>query len=206
MQRRVAGRVWALVFALVLIAIVGVLGWYFLIYTRSPGYALNQFFDAAKSNDGERLERYIDRSGMLMMLLQQLGDPVQLLYPGYQRQDIGKVEKVQVGAVTVEGETAKATVTMEYISPQGRRYTMRPTYVLRKVEDRWRVSVQDTLCGSFNEFMIPPFREIADRQIRSMVAQNPAVLQMARMQLQSLRAEIDKYPQFRDFLRSLGLY
>ncbi len=206
MQRRVAGRVWALVFALVLIAIVGVLGWYFLIYTRSPGYALNQFFDAAKSNDSERLERYTDRSGMLMMLLQQMGDPVQLLYPGYQRQDIGKVEKVEVGAITVEGETAKATVTMEVASPQGQRRTMRPTYVLRKVEGHWKVNVQDTLCGSFNEFVPAAARQMAIRQLRSMVAQNPAMLPMARMQLQSLRAEIDKYPQFRDFLRSLGLY
>ncbi|GBC92347.1 hypothetical protein HRbin15_00815 [bacterium HR15] len=205
MLRRIAGRALGIVVALVLVAVAGVLLWYFLIYTKSPGYALNQFFDAAKANDAERVARYTDTSGPLLMLFRQFGDPVQVIYPGYGRQDMGKVDKVEVGPITVEGETAKASVTMEVVSPQGKRYTIRPTYVLRKTDEGWKVVVEATFAGSFNEFVPPAAQQMILQQIRRLLA-NPGVAQMAQMQLQGLRAEIDKYPQLRDFLKRAGLY
>ncbi|MCS7064918.1 MAG: nuclear transport factor 2 family protein [Fimbriimonadales bacterium] len=204
-MRRTSGRVLGILVALVLIAGAGVVAWYFLVYTKSPGYALNQFFAAAKANDTERVNRYTDRSGPLMILFQQLSDPVQAIYPGYGRQDMGKVEKVDIGTITVEGETAKAPVTMEVSTPQGQRITLRPTYVLRKTEEGWKVSVEATFAGSFNEFVPPAAQRAAIQQLRALLA-NPGVAQMARMQLQGLRAEIEKYPQLRDFLRRAGLY
>jgi len=204
-MRRSSGRVLGIVVALLLIVGAGVLGWYFLIYTRSPGYALNQFFAAAKANDTERVNRYVDRSGSLMIIFTQMGDPVQAIYPGYGRTDVGRVEKVEVGTVTVEGDTAKAPVTMEVVYPQGNRLTIRPTYVLRKTDEGWKVAVEPTFAGSFNEFVPPVAQQMALRQLRTMLA-NPSVAQMARMQLQGLKPEIDKYPQLRDFLRKAGLY
>ncbi len=204
-MRRLAGRVLGIIVALVLIVGVGVVAWYFLIYTKSPGYALNQFFAAAKANDIERVSRYTDKSGSLMLLMMQFGDPVQLLYPGYGRTDLGEVEKVEVNSMTVEGETAKAQVTMEVSTPQGERYTIRPTYVLRKTDEGWKVAVEATLAGSFNEFIPPAFQQMLLRQIRNLTS-NPMAAQAARMQLQGVRAEIEKYPQLRDFLRKAGLY
>ncbi len=204
-MRRLAGRVLGIIVALVLIVGVGVVAWYFLIYTKSPGYALNQFFAAAKANDIERVSRYTDKSGSLMLLMMQFGDPVQLLYPGYGRTDLGEVEKVEVNSMTVEGETAKAQVTMEISPPQGERYTIRPIYVLRKTDEGWKVAVEATLAGSFNEFIPPAFQQMLLRQIRNLTS-NPMAAQAARMQLQGVRAEIEKYPQLRDFLRKAGLY
>lgn len=204
-MRRTAGRVLGIIVALVLIVGAGVLAWYFLIYTKSPGYALNQFFAAAKANDAERINRYTDRSGPLMILLQQFGDPVQAIYPGYGRQDMGRVEKVEIATITVENDTAKAAVTMEVLSPQGQRLTIRPTYVLRKTDEGWKVSVEATLGGSFNEFVPPAAQQIIIQRIRTLLS-NPGIAQMARMQLQGVRAEIEKYPQLRDFLRKAGLY
>jgi ketosteroid isomerase-like protein len=204
-MRRLAGRVLGLIVALLLIAGAGVVAWYFLIYTKSPGYALNQFFAAAKANDAERVNRYTDKSGPLMLLLMQFGDPVQVLYPGYGRTDIGKVEKVELNSITVEGDTAKALVTMEISTPQGGRRTIRPTYVLRKTDEGWKVVVEATLAGSFNEFIPSAVQQMMIQQARRLLA-NPGVAQMAQMQLQGLRAEIEKYPQLRDFLRKIGLY
>jgi len=204
-MRRLAGRVLGIIVALVLIAGAGVLGWYFFVYTKSPGYALNQFFVAAKANDVERVSRYTDKSGALMLLMMQFGDPVQLIYPGYGRTDLGKVEKVEVSSITVEGETAKAQVTMEIVPSQGKRYTIRPIYVLRKTDEGWKVAVEATLAGSFNEFIPAALQQTLLRQIRNLTS-NPMAAQMARMQLQGVRAEIEKYPQLRDFLRKAGLY
>jgi len=203
--RRRAGRILGIVVALVLIVGAGVLAWYFLVYTKSPGYALNQFFAAAKANDTERVNRYTDTSGPLMVLVRQMGDPVQAIYPGYGRQDWGKVEKVEIVTITVEGETAKAPVTMEVVFPQGNRLTIRPTYVLRKTDEGWKVAVEATFAGSFNEFVPPLAQQKALQQIRTMLA-NPGVAQMARMQLQGLKTHIDKYPQLREFLKKAGLY
>jgi ketosteroid isomerase-like protein len=204
-MRRLAGRVLGLIVALLLIVGAGVVAWYFLIYTKSPDYALNQFFAAAKANDAERVNRYTDKSGPLMLLLTQFGDPVQVLYPGYGRTDIGKVEKVELNSITVEGDTAKALVTMEISTPQGGRRTIRPTYVLRKTDEGWKVAVEATLAGSFNEFIPSAVQQMMIQQARRYLA-NPGVAQMAQMQLQGLRAEIEKYPQLRDFLRKIGLY
>jgi ketosteroid isomerase-like protein len=203
-MRRLAGRVLGLIVALLLIVGAGVVAWYFLIYTKSPDYALNQFFAAAKANDAERVNRYTDKSGPLMLLLTQFGDPVQVLYPGYGRTDIGKVEKVELNSITVEGDTAKALVTMEISTPQGGRRTIRPTYVLRKTDEGWKVVVDATLAGSFNEFIPSAVQQMMIQQARRYLA-NPGVAQMAQMQLQGLRAEIEKYPQLRDFLRKIGL-
>jgi ketosteroid isomerase-like protein len=203
-MRRLAGRVLGLIVALLLIVGAGVVAWYFLIYTKSPDYALNQFFAAAKANDAERVNWYTDKSGPLMLLLTQFGDPVQVLYPGYGRTDIGKVEKVELNSITVEGDTAKALVTMEISTPQGGRRTIRPTYVLRKTDEGWKVVVDATLAGSFNEFIPSAVQQMMIQQARRYLA-NPGVAQMAQMQLQGLRAEIEKYPQLRDFLRKIGL-
>ncbi len=204
-MRRSAGRVLGILIVLVLIAGVGVLAWYFLVYTKSPAYALNQFFAAAKANDAERVSRYTDRSGGLMMLLMQFGDPVSVIYPGYGRPDLGKVEKVEVGTLAVEGEMAKASVTMEVVSPEGQRLTIRPTYVLRKTDEGWKVAVEATLAGSFNEFVPLQVQQRLIRQIRNLTA-NPLAAQQAQMMLQGLRAEIEKYPQLREFLKKTGLY
>jgi ketosteroid isomerase-like protein len=204
-MRRLAGRVLGVIVALLLIAGAGVVAWYFLVYTKSPGYALNQFFAAAKVNDTERVSRYTDKSGALMLLIMQFGDPVQVIYPGYGRTDVGKVVKVEVNSLTVEGETAKAQVTMEISTPQGERRTIRPIYVLRKTDEGWKVAVEATLAGSFNEFIPAAVQQMMLRQIRNMVS-NPLAAQAARMQLQGVRAEIEKYPQLRDFLRKAGLY
>ncbi|MEN3000441.1 MAG: hypothetical protein ABDI19_01210 [Armatimonadota bacterium] len=205
-MQRSAGRALGIILVLVLLIGAGVLGWYFLIYTKSPSYALNQFFAAAKANDTERVAKLTDASGSLMMLfMQAIGDPVTLIYPGYGRQDVGKVAKLEIGTMTVEGDTARAPVTMEVVTPQGNRYTIRPTYVLRKTDEGWKVAVEATFAGSFNEFVPPAVQQMVLRQIRGMLS-NPGIAQMARMQLQGLRAEIEKYPQLRDFLRRAGLY
>ena len=47
MRRRESGRIAGILALLVLLAGIGVGAWYFLIYTKSPQYALNQFFAAA---------------------------------------------------------------------------------------------------------------------------------------------------------------
>jgi len=195
----------------VLLAGIGAGAWYFLVYTKSPQYALNQFFAAAKANDTQKVEQYVDKSGGIVGLLSAAAtmnpnmagaDPVRAIYPGYIDASLGQTQKVQVDSVTVEGDRAKAQVTME-VAVDGKTETIKPTYVLVKTEDGWKVQVQDTMFGSFNQFVSPRAQRMMRAQLRA-IANSPAGA-MAKSQLQALRAEIDKYPDFAKLLREAGL-
>jgi hypothetical protein len=211
MRRRESGRIAGILALLVLLAGIGAGAWYFLVYTKSPQYALNQFFAAAKANDTQRVEQYVDKSGGIVNLLSAAAavnpnmagaDPVRAIYPGYVDASLGQTQKVQVDSVTVEGDRAKAQVTME-VAVDGKTETIKPTYVLVKTEDGWKVHVQDTMFGSFNQFVSPRAQRMMRAQLRA-IANSPAGA-MAKSQLQALRAEIDKYPDFAKLLREAGL-
>ena len=211
MRRRESGRIAGTLALLVLLAGIGAGAWYFLVYTKSPQYALNQFFAAAKANDTQKVEQYVDKSGGIVGLLSAAAtmnpnmagaDPVRAIYPGYIDASLGQTQKVQVDSVTVEGDRAKAQVTME-VAVDGKTETIKPTYVLVKTEDGWKVQVQDTMFGSFNQFVSPRAQRMMRAQLRA-IANSPAGA-MAKSQLQALRAEIDKYPDFAKLLREAGL-
>ena len=211
MRRRESGRIAGTLALLVLLAGIGAGAWYFLVYTKSPQYALNQFFAAAKANDTQRVEQYVDKSGGIVNLLSAAAavnpnmagaDPVRAIYPGYVDASLGQTQKVQVDSVTVEGDRAKAQVTME-VAVDGKTETIKPTYVLVKTEEGWKVHVQDTMFGSFNQFVSPRAQRMMRAQLRA-IANSPAGA-MAKSQLQALRAEIDKYPDFAKLLREAGL-
>ncbi|GIV11380.1 MAG: hypothetical protein KatS3mg020_0871 [Fimbriimonadales bacterium] len=210
MSKRESGRILGIVVFLLLLAGAGVGAWYFLVYTKSPQYALNQFFAAAKANDKDKIDHYTDKSGGIVAFLGAVAamapnlaglDPVRTIYPGYGGADLGQTQKVTVESVTVEGDTAKAQVTME-IARDGKTETIKPTYVLKKTDQGWKVSVQDTAFGSFNQFVPGALRQSTARMMRQ-ARSNPIAAQFLG-QLQNLRSEIDQYPQFRDFLRSAG--
>lgn len=211
MRRRQQARMLGVLAALLLVAVIGVGVWYFLVYTKSPRYALNQFFAAAKANDSERVGRFTDPSGPIIGLFtmastvmgNQSFDPVSPIFPGYKNADIGQTRSYEIKNITVEGETARAQVTLKVATPNG-EVTMNPTYVLRKVENQWKVAIEPTLAGSFNEFVPDAVRQQMIRQIRSVVG-NPMVRSMVAPQLNSMRSEIEKYPQLLDFLRRAGL-
>jgi hypothetical protein len=211
MRRRESGRIAGILALLVLLAGIGAGAWYFLVYTKSPQYALNQFFAAAKANDTQTVEQYVDKSGGIVGLLSAVAtmnpnmagaDPVRAIYPGYMDASLGQTQKVQVDSVTVEGDRAKAQVTME-VAVDGKTETIKPTYVLVKTEDGWKVQVQDTMFGSFNQFVSPRAQRMMRAQLRA-IANSPAGA-MAKSQLQALRAEIEKYPDFAKLLREVGL-
>jgi hypothetical protein len=211
MRRRESGRIAGILALLVLLAGIGAGAWYFLVYTKSPQYALNQFFAAAKANDTQKVEQYVDKSGGIVGLLSAAAtmnpnmagaDPVRAIYPGYIDASLGQTQKVQVDSVTVEGDRAEAQVTME-VAVDGKTETIKPTYVLVKTEDGWKVQVQDTMFGSFNQFVSPRAQRMMRGQLRA-IANSPAGA-MAKSQLQALRAEIDKYPDFAKLLREAGL-
>jgi hypothetical protein len=211
MRRRESGRIAGILALLVLLAGIGAGAWYFLVYTKSPQYALNQFFAAAKANNTEKVEQYVDKSGGIVGLLSAAAtmnpnmagaDPVRAIYPGYIDASLGQTQKVQVDSVTVEGDRAKAQVTME-VAVDGKTETIKPTYVLVKTEDGWKVQVQDTMFGSFNQFVSPRAQRMMRAQLRA-IANSPAGA-MAKSQLQALRAEIEKYPDFAKLLREAGL-
>jgi hypothetical protein len=211
MRRRESGRIAGILALLVLLAGIGAGAWYFLVYTKSPQYALNQFFAAAKANDTQRVEQYVDKSGGIVNLLSAAAavnpnmagaDPVRAIYPGYVDASLGQTQKVQVDSVTVEGDRAKAQVTME-VAVDGKTETIKPTYVLVKTEEGWKVHVQDTMFGSFNQFVSPRAQRMMRAQLRA-IANSPAGA-MAKSQLQALRAEIEKYPDFAKLLREAGL-
>jgi hypothetical protein len=211
MRRRESGRIAGILALLVLLAGIGVGAWYFLVYTKSPQYALNQFFAAAKANDTQTVEQYVDKSGGIVGLLSAAAtmnpnmagaDPVRAIYPGYIDASLGQTQKVQIDSVTVEGDRAKAQVTMEVVV-DGKTETIKPTYVLVKTEDGWKVHVQDTMFGSFNQFFSPRAQRMMRAQLRA-IANSPAGA-MAKSQLQALRAEIEKYPDFAKLLREAGL-
>jgi hypothetical protein len=211
MRRRESGRIAGILALLVLLAGIGAGAWYFLVYTKSPQYALNQFFAAAKANDKQKVEQYVDKSGGIVGLLSAAAtmnpnmagaDPVRAIYPGYIDASLGQTQKVQVDSVTVEGDRAKAQVTME-VAVDGKTETIKPTYVLVRTEDGWKVHVQDTMFGSFNQFVSPRAQRMMRAQLRA-IANSPAGA-MAKSQLQALRAEIDKYPDFAKLLREAGL-
>ncbi|MER3402205.1 MAG: hypothetical protein C4337_02630 [Armatimonadota bacterium] len=211
MRRRQQARVLGVLAALLLVAVIGVGAWYFLVYTRSPQYALNQFFAVAKANDSERVGRFTDPSGTIIGLFttastvmgNRFFDPVSLVFPGYKNADIGQTQSYEIKNIKVEGETARAQVTLKVTTPNG-EVTMNPTYVLRKVENQWKVAIEPTLAGSFNEFVPNAVRQQMIRQIRR-VAGNPMAQSMIAPQLNSMRSEIEKYPQLFDFLRRAGL-
>jgi hypothetical protein len=211
MRRRESGRIAGILALLVLLAGIGAGAWYFLVYTKSPQYALNQFFAAAKANDTQTVEQYVDKSGGIVGLLSAAAtmnpnmagaDPVRAIYPGYMDASLGQTQKVQVDSVTVEGDRAKAQVTME-VAVGGKTETIKPTYVLVRTEDGWKVQVQDTMFGSFNQFVSPQAQRMMRAQLRA-IANSPGGA-MAKSQLQALRAEIEKYPDFAKLLREAGL-
>jgi hypothetical protein len=211
MRRRESGRIAGILALLVLLAGIGAGAWYFLVYTKSPQYALNQFFAAAKANDTQKVEQYVDKSGGIVGLLSAAAtmnpnmagaDPVRAIYPGYIDASLGQTQKVQVDSVTVEGDRAKAQVTME-VAVDGKTETIKPTYVLVRTEDGWKVHVQDTMFGSFNQFVSPRAQRMMRAQLRAIA--NSSAGAMAKSQLQALRAEIDKYPDFAKLLREAGL-
>ena len=211
MRRRESGRIAGILALLVLLAGIGAGAWYFLVYTKSPQYALNQFFAAAKANDTQTVEQYVDKSGGIVGLLSAAAtmnpnmagaDPVRAIYPGYIDASLGQTQKVQVDSVTVEGDRAKAQVTME-VAVDGKTETIKPTYVLVRTEDGWKVHMQDTMFGSFNQFVSPRAQRMMRAQLRA-IANSPAGA-MAKSQLQALRAEIEKYPDFAKLLREAGL-
>lgn len=211
MRRRESGRVAGILALLVLLGGIGAGAWYFLVYTKSPQYALNQFFLAAKANDTQKVEQYVDKSGGIVGLLSAAAmmnpnmagaDPVRAIYPGYIDASLGQTQSVQVDSVTVEGDRARAQVTME-VAAGGKTQTIKPVYVLVKTEDGWKVHVQDTMFGSFNQFVSPSAQQMMRRQLRA-IANSPAGA-MAKSQLQGLRAEIERYPDFAKLLREAGL-
>jgi hypothetical protein len=211
MRRRESGRIAGILALLVLLAGIGVGAWYFLVYTKSPQYALNQFFAAAKANNAEKVEQYADKSGAIVGMLSMAAtmnpnmanaDPIRAIYPGYIDASLGQTQKVQIDSVAVEGERARAQVTME-VAVNGKTETIKPTYVLVKTENGWKVHVQDTLFGSFNQFYSPRARQALRNQLRA-IANSPAGA-MAKSQLQGIRAEIEKYPDFASLLREAGL-
>lgn len=210
MTKRESGRILGVIVFLLLLAGAGVGAWYFLVYTKSPQYALNQFFAAAQAGNKDKVEQYTDTSGGIVGFLRTVAtmapnmsglDPVRMIYPGYGGADLGQTQKVTVDALTVEGDTAKAQVTME-IARDGKTETIKPTYVLKKTEQGWKVAVQDTAFGSFNQFVPGALRQSTARMMRQ-ARSNPLAAQFLG-QLQNLRGEIDQYPQFRDFLKSAG--
>lgn len=211
MRRREQGRVLGILVVLVLLAAIGVGGWYFFIYMKSPQYALNQFLDAAKAGDTERVNRYADATGPILGFISMasmamggsLADPVTLIFPGYKSAEFGQTQAYEVKSLSVEGETARAQIALKVATPGG-EVTLNPTYVLRKVEGQWKVAVEPTLAGSFNEFVPNAMRQQLIRRIRQL-AGNPMVQSMVAPQINSLRSEIEKYPQLRDFLKSAGL-
>ncbi|MCS7208978.1 MAG: hypothetical protein NZ874_05335 [Fimbriimonadales bacterium] len=211
MAKRESGRILGIVVLLLLLAAVGAGAWYFLVYTKSPQYALNQFFAAAKANDTERVEQYLDKSGAIVGMLAMAAamnpslasaDPVRAIYPGYGGASWGQTQQVSIESVTVEGDRAKAKVKME-VAVSGKVETITPTYVLVKGEEGWKVHVQDTMFGSFNQFIAAPARRAMVRQLRA-VANSPMGA-MAKAQLQGIRAEIEKYPEFAQVLKQAGL-
>jgi hypothetical protein len=208
MRRRESGRIAGTLALLVLLAGIGVGAWYFFVYTKSPQYALNQFFAAAKANNTEKVEQYVDKSGGIMSLLFQAAlanpsiDPMRALYPGYPDASLGQTQKVQIDSVAVEGDRARVQVTMEVVA-DGKTETIKPTYVLVKTEEGWKVHVQDTVLGSFNQLVLPRMRQSLQRQLR-MVTGTPFAA-MVKSQIQSVRAEIEKYPEFAKLLREAGL-
>jgi hypothetical protein len=211
MRRRESGRIAGILALLVLLAGIGVGAWYFLVYTKSPQYALNQFFAAAKANNAEKVEQYADKSGAIVGMLSMAAtmnpnmanvDPIRAIYPGYIDASLGQTQKVQIDSVAVEGERARAQVTME-VAVNGKTETIKPTYVLVKTENGWKVHVQDTLFGSFNQFYSPRARQALRNQLRA-IANSPEGA-MAKSQLQGIRAEIEKYPDFASLLREAGL-
>lgn len=211
MAQRESGRILGIVVFLLVLAGVGVGAWYFLIYTKSPAYRLNQFFAAARANDTEKVEQYIDKSGGIVGFLSFVAsvapamagaDPVRAIYPGYGGADLGQTQKVTIQSIAVEGDVARAQVEME-IAFEGKTRTIKPVYVLRKTEEGWKVAVQDTLLGSFNEFVPQVFQQSIARMMRQ-ARGNPMAAQFLGT-LQSMRSEIEQYPQFRDFLKSAGV-
>lgn len=211
MVRRESGRILGVVVFVVLLAAIGAGAWYFLVYRKSPQYALSQFFAAAKANDSQRVEQYVDKTGAIVGMLTTAAamnpslaaaDPVRTIYPGYGGADLGQTQKTQIESVSVEGDRAKVRVVMEVLV-DGKTETIKPTYVMVKTEEGWKVHVQDTMFGSFNEFVRPKARQSLVRQLRGIA--NSPIGMMARQQLQMLRPEIERYPQFAQILREAGL-
>ncbi|MCS7272762.1 MAG: hypothetical protein NZ550_01260 [Fimbriimonadales bacterium] len=211
MVRRESGRIWGVVVFVVLLAVIGAGAWYFFVYRKSPQYALNQFFAAAKANDRQRVEQYVDKTGAIVSMLTTAAamnpnfaaaDPVRAIYPGYGGTELGQTQKTQIESVSVEGDRAKVRVIMQ-VFVDGKTETIKPTYVMVKTDEGWKVHVQDTMFGSFNEFVRPKARQSLVRQLRS-IANSPFGM-MARQQLQMLRPEIERYPQFARLLKEAGL-
>ncbi len=211
MRRRESGRVAGILALLVLLAGIGAGAWYFLVYTKSPQYALNQFFAAAKANDTEKVERSIDKSGAIVGMLAAAAtmnpnlagaDPVRAIYPGYIDASAGQTQSYSIDSITVEGDRARAQVTLQ-VAMDGKTETLKPVYVLVKTEEGWKVHVQDTMFGSFNQLLPARARQMMRNQLRG-IAKGPFGA-MAKSQLQGIRAEIEKYPEFAKLLREVGL-
>ncbi|MGC8784667.1 MAG: hypothetical protein ACP5RN_09845 [Armatimonadota bacterium] len=59
------GKAVAVILVIILLAAVGVAGWYYFIYMRSPQYAARQFLDALKAKDYEKIYQSCVWTGFL---------------------------------------------------------------------------------------------------------------------------------------------
>lgn len=209
-QSQEAGRAFWVVLVLALLAVAGVAGWYFLIYMRSPQYALNQFLRGAKADDEKTTNEWLDASGMGISQLAVMAPQVSttsLIYPGFKGQSISswlgleseKVVKATVGSWEVQSKEAKVKIKLELRRPSGKSRTVQPQYILRKnSEGKWLIVVEATFLGSVREFFPPDaqqaFRRTFQRTIRQMVGRNPALGPIIQQQINSL---LSQYPQLK---------
>lgn len=203
--RRLYGRVSSVLFLLILLACGAAAGWYFLIYAKSPQYALNQFLSAAKANDTSKVTQLSNTTGALLLAINQAGiaqDAVALIYPGYNNiTEFGTVKSASVESMSVEGDTAEAKMKLE-VEQDGKTNTLTPTYVLHKSDDGWKVAIEATIGSSFNQLISAEARKKAAKTIRDALKANPAMATMAK---QMIGGAAEPYPEVKTFLKEAGL-
>ena len=106
------GKAVAVILVIILLAAVGVAGWYYFIYMRSPQYAARQFLDALKAKDYEKIYQSCVWTGFLGSV--QSGQDVERVFNMAKQLGMDvTIDAYSINEVTTQENraTVKTTVT-----------------------------------------------------------------------------------------------
>ncbi|GIV16499.1 MAG: hypothetical protein KatS3mg022_1934 [Armatimonadota bacterium] len=150
------GKAAAVILVIILLAAVGVAGWYYLIYLRSPQYAARQFLDGIKTKNYQQVYDYGLWTGVLGYI--QSADDVRRAFEIAAQLGMNQTfDTYTIKKVAVNGD--KATVSVE-ISRAGKTGDKDFVFV-RTSDGKWKCDLMNTVKSDLERLMrnmrIPQF-------------------------------------------------
>lgn len=143
------GKAVAVILVIILLAAVGVAGWYYFIYMRSPQYAARQFLDGIKNKNYQQVYDYGLWTGALGQIIHNADDVRRAFDFAAQMGLKQTFDAYTIKQVTVNGD--KATVNVS-ITDSGK--TSDSNFIFVKTSDgKWKCDLMATLRSEIEKAM-----------------------------------------------------